>query len=106
MAFLLTLIYVALIFLRVEDLFPVISPYSPMLVLGLIASAASSLNVIQTKPFLRRETQLLLGLLAYAIFSDAIGGWFGGSIDALRRFSPCIFAFFLIVTNVKTLRQL
>jgi putative inorganic carbon (HCO3(-)) transporter len=98
--FLLTLIYIALMFLRVEDLFPALAPYSPMLALGSIAVVCSLPNVSATRPFARRETHVLLMFFCWMMLSDLLRGWPGGAILAAKLFVPCVFAFFLIATNV------
>jgi putative inorganic carbon (HCO3(-)) transporter len=98
----LTLLYVALLILRLEDLAPGLDAYSPMLVLGIFASVASLPNIQQARPFEWRESKLLLLFFAVMIVSDLMGLWLGGAWLALKLFSPCLFVYFLIVSNVTT----
>ena len=98
----LTLLYVALLILRLEDLAPGLDAYSPMLVLGVFATVASLPNIQQARPFERRESKLLLLFFAVMIVSDLLGFWFGGAWLAVKSFVPCLFVYFLVVSNVTT----
>ena len=85
--FVLTLLYLVLLFVRLEDLLPALAPYSPMLVLGGLSVIASVPSVQEAQPFKRREFQLLLLFVCVMLLSDFLGLWFGGGLEALRRFS-------------------
>ena len=109
MAFALTLVYVALNFLRAQELYPELIRFQPMNVLGLLAMGVTVLMLaIGHRPNLRGlELPLGLSFLLWSAFSVAAAlGWLGGAVLTLQDLSVSFFAYVLVVLNATTLRRL
>jgi putative inorganic carbon (HCO3(-)) transporter len=106
-AYLLTLLYIALALLSPKDLIPSLVEYRLELVVAALALVVSSFRLLDGKLLRTPQTYLLSGLCVAVVLSLAIGAhWPGGGVYALQRFLPAIVVFFLVVLNCQSIRKL
>jgi putative inorganic carbon (HCO3(-)) transporter len=107
MAFLLTLCYVLLIYLAPAEVIPELAPLRLQLCLFFLAALASAPALFAEAPFGRGpQPYLMSGFMAAIVFSLVMRGWLGGVLPAVSSFLPAAGAFFLLLLNVRTTRQL
>jgi hypothetical protein len=110
MGFALTLIYVAFVFLRPQELHPEYAIYQVMDVLGVVALVGSVFSILTggPKPLLRGpEWRFGLAFILWSAFSVAAAvHWFGGAYNTLLLLSTSLFTFVLIMLNVASRRRL
>jgi putative inorganic carbon (HCO3(-)) transporter len=105
-AFLLTLLYIALTVLSPAELFPELGPYRIMLWLGLVAILGSAGGFFGAPWLKQPQFHLMLGIVAAICLSRLLNGWFGGVGSALTRFLPAAIVFFLVLWNVTSVARL
>jgi len=109
MGFAATLGYVFLMFVRPQELYPELSPYSVMSWAGWVAILCTAVSLlIGTRP---RPNWLLLaataGFLIWSALSVALAvRWLGGAAERLFELATQLVAFFLLALNVSSRRQL
>lgn len=109
LGFALTLVYVVLLFIRPQELYPEWAAYQIMDVLGCLALAGTLLALAMGNRPSFRGPELLLGLafLAWSAFSVAAAvRWVGGAVVAFYGLSISFFAFLLVLLNANTRRRL
>jgi O-antigen ligase len=107
MAFVLTLIYIALSLLSPKDSMPYLAEYRLELLVVLLALFFSMPKLLDRSVFRIPQNYLLLGLMAAVFLSIAIGDhWMGGGLIALQRFLPSAIIFYLVLLNCQTIGRL
>jgi putative inorganic carbon (hco3(-)) transporter len=100
MGFILSLIYIALVYLSVGDMFPAAAPYRVSLILVLLALFASVPALLTRQElFDLKEFYVMIGFMGSILLSLLMVGWFGGMILATTKVMPAIIAFFLFAAN-------
>ncbi len=106
MAFFLTASYVLLIYLAPAEVFPALVPLRLQLCLFFLAALASAPALLSESPFGRGPQPYLMSGFMAAIAFSLLLRWPGGILPALSSFLPAAAAFFLLLLNVRTIRQL
>jgi len=107
MAYVLTLVYIALALLSPKDLMPSLADYRVELIVVALALLASAPRLLDPKFFRIPQNYLLIGLFTAVFLSVAIGiPWLGGGFVALQKFLTTSIVFFLVVLNCRSIRQL
>jgi putative inorganic carbon (HCO3(-)) transporter len=107
LAYLFTLLYIALALLSPKDLIPSLVEYRLELVVVALAVSTSMFRLFDGKLLRTPQTYLLGGLCTAVVLSIAIGEhWPGGGVVALQKFLPASIVFFLVVLNCQSIRKL
>jgi hypothetical protein len=110
MGFALTLVYVAFVLLRPQELYPGLAGYRVMDVLAGLALVATAASIAtgSSKPSLRGpELRLGLAFIVWSAITVAAAlRWFGGAWLALVELSIPLFTLALVMLNVSTRRRL
>ena len=110
MGFAMTLVYVAFVFLRPQELYPELAPYRVMDILAGLATLATAFSIVTggPKPLLGGpEWRLGVAYILWCAFSVAAAiKWFGGALTTLADLSIPFFTFVLVMLNVCTRRRL
>ncbi|HEY0564511.1 MAG TPA: hypothetical protein VGC88_02950, partial [Terriglobales bacterium] len=81
MGFLFTLLFIAISYLSLPELFPVLIPFRIELVLALLALAASLPNILKTKPWRLTQTWVWLAFVFSVGLSTLVAlHWLGGAL--------------------------
>jgi O-antigen ligase len=106
-AFVLTLIYVALTHLSPAEVFPSIAEYHVMQWLAVVAALITAIYVAARPGVLRsRQTGQMFGLILAIGLSRFVHLWFGGVFPGMFDFVKSGIVFFMIVATVDSLRKL
>ncbi len=103
-AFVLTLFYLAMIFLRPQEFVPALQgvPLLPaIMAIALIAWLLSENKIIETQ-----QLVALTLLIGFTILSVGLSGWIGGMIPAAGKLIPTYVLFLLIAATATTARRL
>lgn len=108
MGFFLSLIYLALWYVRPGELWPELAPYQMIFWVGSGGLAVSVLELILKPrlPFRARQFYLMPAFIGAVALSVAAQGWWGGGLKAIESFGPSATVFFLIILNVNSMRRL
>lgn len=107
MAYLLTLVYIALSLLSPKDFIPSLAEYRVELIVVLLALIASIPQLSDPKFFRTPQNYLLLGLFPAIFLSIAIGDrWSGGGFVAVQKFLSTGIVFYLVVLNCQATKRL
>lgn len=107
MAFLLSLLYIALALLSPADMFPSVATYRIELVVILLTLLFTAPSLLDFRFFQIPQVYLLAGLCVAIFLSVAIGeNWVGGGFTALQIFLPAGIVFYLVVLNCQSIRKL
>jgi O-antigen ligase len=107
MAFVFTLMYIALSLLSPKDSMPYLAEYRLELLVVLLALFFSLPKLLDRNFFRIPQNYLLLGLIAAVFLSIAIGDhWMGGGLIALQRFLPSAIIFYLVLLNCQSISRL
>ena len=104
MGLIIVLAYVALNLLSPADLFPIIAPFCPILILALASVPMSLLDRMQAPEIgkLRIQTLLVLAFFGIALASWLPHGWLGGGLATLVELAPNIIVYFVAVIEFRT----
>ncbi len=103
-AFLLTLFYLAMVFLRPQEFLPALNSV-PILPLTMAAALFAWL-LSQNKTIDTQQFYALTLLLGFTIISVALSGWIGGMVPAAGKLIPIYVLFILIASTATTARRL
>lgn len=97
MGLVIVLAYIALNLLSPADLFPIIAPYRPILILALASLPLSLLDRMQSPQMNKLRTQFVLVLLffGFALGSWLPHGWWSGGLFTLLAITPNIIVYFV-----------
>ena len=105
MAFGLTLLYLLTTFLSPPTLFGPLAEYHAELIIA-VAVALASIPNLRGSRVLSVPT-LAIGGLSFAVFmSLLLTGWIGSAPRGIFAFLPCIYGYFLVLLNCRSLLQL
>lgn len=108
MTYALTLLYVALIYIRPGEIFPQLAglPILALVAGAAVVSAAASL-LSEPRPFADLPNDwCYLGFIAAAVLSLPANGWFGGAAVAFAKLQPLVVLYLLIRIAVRSERQI
>jgi putative inorganic carbon (hco3(-)) transporter len=106
MGFALTLIYMALAYLSVADMFPWLAPIRINLILAILATLTSIPVILERRNYLRMpEFTLMWGFIGAILFSLLMVRWFGGMVIAMTKFLPSAIVLFLFMATCTTVRR-
>jgi hypothetical protein len=107
MGFILTLVFIILVYLSPGDTFPALAPFRPVLVLIIVGSIGAALALVSNQQkWWVPQIPLLLAFTGIVLTSLPLRGWFGGIIVAATIFLPSVVAFFLVLSNVQSTTRL
>lgn len=108
MAYLFTLVYVALSYLRPGEQFPDLARYRVMLWAGLAAGiAAGCVYLLRGRwAFKSRVVFLVVSFTGMIVLSRVAAGWLGGALLAFQDFGMTVAVFLCIVITVDSIRRL
>jgi putative inorganic carbon (hco3(-)) transporter len=104
----LVIAYIALNLLSPADMFPSLSAYRPMIVLGVVSLAAAMLERLQTPEVGKLRTQFILValFLGWATCSWLPHGKLGGGINTFIEMAPNILVYFLGIVAFRSASRL
>jgi O-antigen ligase len=107
MGFALTIVYIVVTIISLEQFGKEWASYHAVTYLAGI-TALASLPSMAAYSYWKKSVQtfLLLGFIVAIALSQVVHGWLGGVIEGWRMFLPSAAVFFFIVVNVTTIRRL
>jgi O-antigen ligase len=107
MGFVLTIVYIVVTIISLEQFGKEWASYHAVTYLAGI-TALASLPSMAIYSYWKKSVQtfLLLGFIVAIALSQVVHGWLGGVIESWRIFLPSAAVFFFIVVNVTTIRRL
>src|ERR1700674_2922307 len=107
MGFALTILYVVVAIISLEQFGTEWANYHALTYLAGITVVASLPN-LRTSRYWKSSVQtfLLLGFVVAIALSNVANGWLGGVLESWRLFLPSAAVFFFIIMNVTTIRRL
>lgn len=108
MGFFFLLLFTIASFIRPGELFRTLAPFRIQFWLGAAGIVASLFGLLvgERPTFRAPQIYLMVGFTGAVAWSFVAQGWFGGAVYALGDFAITAAIFFLVVTNVVSLRRL
>src|SRR5579864_238914 len=108
MGFVLTLVYVTVLYLTPAAIVPDLAPYRIQLWIGILALIFSIPGLLKSTNWRLPQLRLFAGLLICIPLSHILGPshWMGGAVNALMDFLPNGIVLLLVVAHCRSIRKL